>query len=320
MRLIGLCNGDVMPNPLSRFDLNLLLALEALLAEQHVTRAAERLYVSQPTMSGMLQRLREHFDDEILVRVGREMQPTPKAKALYEPLRDVLLTVRALLEAQPTFEPASARRTFRLLISDYATVVFLPHVMRHLGKLAPHIQLSSEAIAADSYERMESGETDLVIAPDDWRLMGALRQNETLNRVPLFSDRFVCIACANHPEITDHLSLSDFCRLPHAVTRFGGNAMTVEEAALRRANVDFEAAVATPHFSSLLSLLPGTCLLATVQERLFKALGGALCLRAFEPPVEIPALNEGLMWHPRNDYDPAHAWIRQVFVDIGRSL
>lgn len=309
-----------MHNPLARFDLNLLLALEALLAERHVTRAAERLYVSQPTMSGMLQRLREHFDDEILVRVGREMQPTPKAKALYEPLRDVLLTVRALMEAQPVFEPATARRAFRLLISDYATVVFLPHVVRYLCRQAPHIQLASEAISAASYERMESGEADLVVAPDDWRLMGALRQNENLHSVPLFGDRFICIASADHPEIGDTLSLEDFCRLPHAVTRFGGNAMTVEEAALRRANIDFDAAVATPHFSSLLSLVPGTRLLATVQERLFRALGGALALRAFEPPVSIPTLNEGLMWHPRNDYDPAHVWLRQVFIDIARSM
>lgn len=309
-----------MSNPLSRFDLNLLLALEALLAERHVTRAAERLYVSQPTMSGMLQRLREHFDDQILIRVGREMQPTPKAKALYEPVRNVLLTVRALMEAQPIFEPASARRTFRLFISDYATVVFLPHVMRYLGKEAPHIQLESKLISSNSYERMESGEADLVIAPDDWRLMGALRQNENLNCLPLFSDRFICIVSADHPEIGDQLSLEDFCRLPHAVTRFGGNAMTVEEAALRRASIDFEAAVITPHFSSLLSLLPGTRLMATVQERLLKALGGSLPLKSFNPPIEIPTLNEGLMWHPRNDYDPAHVWLRHVFVDIGRSL
>jgi LysR family transcriptional regulator, nod-box dependent transcriptional activator len=309
-----------MPNPLSRFDLNLLLALEALLAERHVTRAAERLYVSQPTMSGMLQRLREHFDDEILVRVGREMQPTPKAKALYEPLREVLLTVRGMMEAQPEFDPASTRRGFRLLLSDYATIVFLPRVVRYLGEHAPHTQLATEAIAANSNERMESGEADLVIAPDDWRLMGALRQDEGLNRVPLFSDRFVCVACAAHPELRESLSVEDFCRLPHAVTRFGGNAMTVEEAALRRANIDFEAAVVTPHFSSLLTLLPGTRLIATVQERLFKSLGATLPLRTFDPPVSIPSLNEALMWHPRNDYDPAQVWLRQVFIDIARSM
>lgn len=309
-----------MSNPLFRFDLNLLLALEALLAERHVTRAAERLYVSQPTMSGMLQRLREHFDDELLVRIGREMQPTPKAKALYEPLRDVLLTVRALMEAQPTFEPTTARRTFRLLLSDYAIVVLLPHVMRHLGKAAPHLQLACEAISADSYERMESGEADVVIAPDDWRLMGALRQNETLHSLPLFSDRFVCVACADNPLIAEQLSREDFCRLPHAVTRFGGNAMTVEEAALRRAEIEFEVAIATPHFFSLLSLLPGTSLIATVQERLFKMYGAALRLKAFEPPMAIPRLHEGLLWHPRNDYDPAHAWLRQVLIDTGRAL
>lgn len=310
----------VMSNPLIRFDLNLLLALEALLAERHVTRAAERLYVSQPTMSGMLQRLREHFDDELLVRIGREMQPTPKAKALYEPLRDVLITVRGLMESQPTFEPATARRTFRLLLSDYATVVFLPSVMRHLGKAAPHIQLACEAISANSYESMESGEADFVIAPDDWRLMGALRQNETLHSLPLFKDRFVCVTCADNPLVSDQLSLADFCRLPHAVTRFGGDAMTVEEAALRRAEIDFEAAIVTPHFSSLLSLLPGTQLIATVQQRLLDALGAALRLKTFEPPVTIPALNEGLLWHPRNDYDPAHTWLRHVLIDIARSL
>lgn len=309
-----------MHNPLARFDLNLLLALEALLAERHVTRAAERLYVSQPTMSGMLQRLREHFDDDILVRVGREMQPTPKAKALYEPLRDVLLGVRSMMETQPLFDPATARRVFRVLLSDYATIVFLPHVMRHLGQHAPHVQIAAHPISAGSYEHMESGEADLVIAPDDWRLMGALRQNEILNSMPLFSDRLVCVAAAGHPELGATLSLEEFCRLPHAVTRFDGKAMTIEEAALRRANIDFEAAVVTPHFSTLLSLLPGTRLLATVQERLLLALGGSSSLRAFEPPMMIPPLNEALLWHPRSDYDPAHVWIRQVFVDVARNM
>jgi len=308
-----------VPNPLTRFDLNLLLALEALLAERHVTRAAERLYVSQPTMSGMLQRLREHFDDQILVRVGRDMEPTPKARALYEPVRDLLLGVRSLMAAQPTFDPSTGRRAFRLIISDYATVVFLPHVVRRLSQEAPHVQLITEMIAPNSYERMESGEADLVVSPDDWRLMGALRQNESLNLLPLFTDRFVCVASADHPALGEHLTLEEFVGLQHAVARFGRNTMTVEEAALRRANIDFEATVVTAHFSSLLSLVPGTRLLATVQERLFKALGGP-SLKAYEPPVAIPPLNEALMWHPRNDYDPAHVWLRQVFADVGRTL
>ena len=116
---------------LNRFDMNLLIALDALLREKSVTRAGERIYLSQSAMSGALQRLRDHFGDELLVRVGRELELTPRAEALVEPIRDILLRVQAALE-EPSFEPATAMRTFSIMMSDYCFVAYMRAVIKRL--------------------------------------------------------------------------------------------------------------------------------------------------------------------------------------------
>ena len=236
-----------MQSSLTRFDLNLLLALDALLTERHVTRAAERLYVSQPAMSGMLQRLREQFGDQLLVRVGREMEITPKGQALRARVHDLLTDMRELLEAEPHFDPFTAKRSFRVVMSDYCASVFLPRLTRVLSETAPYIQVWTENVGADSYERLLNGDVDLCISTDEGQLMSHGRAYDFKSAL-LFSDDYVCVLWQDHPSVHQELSLELFKASRHAMTKFASSTMTIEENAFQQAGVTVEARVLIPSF------------------------------------------------------------------------
>ncbi len=160
---------------LNKFDLNLLIALNALLQEKNVTRAAERVFVSQPAMSAALQKLRDYFRDQLLIRVGREMELTPRGLSLVEPVRDALLHVQATLGTQPSFDPATVERTFSISIRDYIVPRLMPGVFRRLLGDAPKVQCIVEELAQVSLSRLEHGDIDLCVAIDNPVLFG-LRQ------------------------------------------------------------------------------------------------------------------------------------------------
>jgi DNA-binding transcriptional LysR family regulator len=157
---------------LNRFDLNLLIALDALLREKNVTRAAERVFVSQPAMSAALQKLRAYFYDPLLVRVGRDMQLTPKGLSLVEPVHEVLLRVQATLATQPTFDPGSARRSFTLVVASSALALLLPQLLDRMVRDAPGVQCHVDSLNATSLSRLEYGDVDLCIAIDDPQFFG----------------------------------------------------------------------------------------------------------------------------------------------------
>lgn len=216
---------------LNRFDLNLLVALDMLLTERSVTRAADRLCVTQPALSGSLQKLRYHFDDALLVRVGREMELTPKARALIEPVRAALLKVEKALETQASFDPATAERTFRLGMSDYCVIVYLPHVMRLLAQEAPHVRVVVENVFGPSFNRLEGGDIDLLITHGDRHSFGRSWSERNLASTDLYDDTFVCVLADDHPA-AGGLNKEDFARFPHALVDFGANLQTVEKLAV----------------------------------------------------------------------------------------
>ena len=172
----------------NRFDLNLLVALEALLEEKNVTRAAERVCISQPAMSGSLQRLRERFNDPLLVRVGRSMELTPRAEGLLQPVQNILQEIQSTIDAEPTFDPKTARRSFTVLMSDYVSTVLVPEVVRQISKEAPGIKIQVVMLGANDHERLESGQADLIIRAliDPERESGLVSEN--LNVSKLFID------------------------------------------------------------------------------------------------------------------------------------
>lgn len=304
---------------LNRFDFNLLLSLDMLLSERSVTRAADRLCVSQPSVSASLQRLRQHFDDPLLARVGRKMELTPKARALIDPVRKALAHINAALETQPVFAPMTSQRIFRGAMSDYCVHVFLPHLVRLLAQRAPSLRLVVENVFGPSFFRLEGGDIDFVITHRDRSLFGRDRNNHSLQSTDLFEDSFVCVVAQEHP-VPSKLTMEDYLRYPHALAHFGANVRTVEQAELERQGHVINDLLHVPSFSGLLCMLPGTELIATVQRKLATSLVQSSTLRILEPPVAFGNLKETLLWHERSNSDPGHAWLRQVMEEVAAGL
>lgn len=304
----------------NRFDLNLLVALDALLEEKNVTRAAERLYMSQPAMSGALQRLRERFNDPLLIRVGRKMELTPRARTLIEPVREILLQVRNTIDVEPEFDPSTARRSFTVLMSDYVATVLLPDVIRRISARAPGIKIQVATLGGRDHEQIESGRADLMIrARVDPRIESTLI-SENLNVDELFDDDWVCVTDANNSAIGEELTLEKYATLPHVSHDFGRRTPMLEEISHAQISLDLDVRAAAPNFTTLMFMLPGTQLLALIPRRLAQTLSRHIDVRMMSPPVDLPRLDEVLIWHNRHELDAGHAWLRGAFMESAGEL
>lgn len=304
----------------NRFDLNLLVALDALLQEKNVTRAAERLFISQPAMSGALQRLRERLDDPLLVRVGRNMELTPKAKALIRPVREILLQIRNTIEAEPQFNPKTARRSFTIAMSDFVSVAFMPAVMRRVLRDAPGVRLHLVPISTRSHDQLESGELNLLVrARVDQRLEQQLMRDDLESEL-LFTDEWVCAADADHPSLGDELTLEDYLQLPHVSLNLGKSVATIEEVTLTQHSLDVEIVATAQNFATLIFMLPGTPLLTLISRRMARIMSERVALKTYPPPFEVPPLEEKMIWHTRNAQDEGHRWLRAVFREVANEL
>jgi DNA-binding transcriptional LysR family regulator len=266
-------------------DLNLLVALDALLAERSVSRAAVRLHLSQPAASALLARLRELFGDPLLLRSARGMLPTPRALELLGPVRQVLDEIEAIVQPRAPFDPASASPTFTLSASDYVEYALLPKLVDYLERKAPGVRLEVRSLDLQLVAmQMESGEVDLCIT-------GLQNAAPGLHLRPLYTERLVSVVRRDHPGVGARLTLDKFCSLEHIQVSLRGSGFSTRiDEALDR-----------------ISSLP---------ERL--ARGYARQLRILEPPVELQRFTVGEMWHERNERDPAQQWLRDVLVELAR--
>jgi len=305
---------------LDNFDLNLLVGLDALLTERNVTRAAERLFVSQPAMSNALQRVREKFNDQILVRRGRELELTPLALNLIGPVRELMLQARRLLEADYEFDPLRDRRTIRIAMSDYCAMVLMGPLMKSLSVEAPGVVCEVSIIGERSAMQLVAGDLDMCITAQDLRLLDSTINEAVINRHSLFTDDFVCAVDATMSDFGEQLSMEDYLRLPHAITRFGGCTISMEEQALRRLDVDLNISTIVPTFASLPLVMMGTPLIITIQRKLATRLANATPMKTYTPPIVIPDIVETLYWHERSDLDKAHSWIRAAIIRACNAL
>ena len=305
---------------LHRFDLNLLKSLDALLTEKNVTRAAERVFLSQPAMSGALKRLREELNDQLLIRVGRDMELTPLASTLSVTLRVLLQSIQELLDTKLSFDAATARRSFNLAMTDYASMVLLPYVLERLATEAPYISCNVQPIDASAAARMMGGDIDLLVGAREWTEEQQDRGAVTLCVEPLFSDDFVCILPKDHAVSQGGLTLERYTELPHALVEFSRHAESIVERQWRAAGLDIRVSVTTPNFATLILVLPRTRLIATVPRRVAEISAQTLGLKMLECPLTFPSLEEWMVWHPRASLDPAHEYIRSVFVDAANHV
>ncbi|WP_226507009.1 LysR family transcriptional regulator [Pseudomonas sp. MWU16-30317] len=292
----------------NHFDLNLLLAFDVLLEEQNITRAAERLSMTQSATSGALSRLCQYFQDELLVQVGRKMVPTPYALELVPKVRDVLMTLRASIVAKPVFEPALSKRHFRVITSDYLITVLLAQVIETVQRNAPHITFEILGPSGSSDELLMRGEVDLIIVPERYV------HDEHPSQM-LFEEEHVCVICRHNVQVGESLSLEQYMDMGHVSVAFGRNRhLSIEEWLMSRYSFKRRLEVITHDFNTLAQLLVGTQRIATMHRRLAERYANYLPLRLLEPPMELPLMREYMVWHRSLDQDPVHQWLREQIV------
>lgn len=298
----------------NRLDLNLLLALDALLEEQNITRAAARVNVSQSAMSGMLSRLREFFEDDLLAAVGRNMELTVLGRQLVGPVRDLILHVHATVGIRVSFDPARETRTMKIMVSDYATEVFLNGVIARVLRDAPNMTLDLVPLADDAAEKLRRGENDFLIIPRNFL------DPEHPQRL-LFEDRYCAVIWEGNKQVGDVLDADTYLRLPHVAPMLGRpRSPTVEELMLQALDVKRRIRVTTSDFSSMATALVGTDLVATMHTRLALACARRLPIRVLPLPHELPTMAECLQWHRFQENDPCHIWLRGIMLETARML
>ena len=289
---------------LHRFDLNLLVTLDALLSEKNVTRAGIRMNLSQSAMSGALARLRDAFQDELLVQMGRRMVLTPLAEDLVQPVRDVLLHIQATIATIPRFDPVRSSRHFSIAVSDYVISVLMVDFLREIKRQSPAITFELRPVGRRATEDLESGELDFLIAPEPF--VSAVHPKEVL-----FQDTHTCVAWTKNRHLGATISVAQYLSLGHVIVHVGelGSA-NYDERVLRELNYKRNIEIVTPSFDLAPQLVIGTDRIATVATRLACKYAALLPIKLLAVPVDIPPLIEVLQWHRAHDQDPAHKWLR----------
>ncbi|WP_198670303.1 LysR family transcriptional regulator [Dyella sp. C9] len=297
-----------------KLDLNLLAALKALLTERNVTRAGEQLHVTQSAMSGILSRLREYFDDPLIVQVGRKMELTPLAESLLVPVSDILLRINTTIATRPSFTPATAERHFSLVASDYTTSVLLIDVLRRVHNEAPGISVELRTPSDAAAFELESGDVDFIIHP----------QHQSSTSQPgevLFEDTYTIVVDANHPHAGSTMSLDEYLSWSHVGFKSGSTGLSMYENWFLQTHGDARRIEVYNHnFHLMPHLVVGTTRLATMHTRLAEKYIGQLPVRLITPGFDTPRLVELLQWHKYRDMDPGSIWLRQCIVDAAREL
>jgi DNA-binding transcriptional LysR family regulator len=301
---------------LAGVDLNLLPLLDALLGERHVTRAAERVGLSQPAASRGLGRLRVLLDDPLLVRAGTGLALTPRAEAVRDPVRRALGIVEGAIAKPATFDPAVARRTVRIVTDDYSGFVLLPRLVERLTRTAPGFDVwAVPAGGSLGVEPLVRGDIDFLIAP-----LGRLPQLPPGIRVEtLFSERFMCVVQRGHP-LARKATLERFVAARHAFVAPGGSRGGPVDDALAGRGKERRIALALPHFLVMPFVVAASDLVLTVGERVARTYAGLLPITVFEPPLAVPGFTVGMFWHEKVEHDPALGWFRGEMSALARGL
>lgn len=302
---------------------NLLVALDLLLGEASVTRAADRQGVTASAMSHSLRALREAFGDPLLTRSGSGMVPTPFAEKLRGPLRAALFDLQRVIESGTSFDPAVAKRGFVVRGPDFLTTVLAGEVARVLPREAPGVDIEFRPVArrgqglllADLVE-LENGAVDAVLG-------ATLADTSGVRTVPLYDERFVCVLRAGHPALRRRksLDLETFAALPHLlITITDERSPTWIDEALAARGLERRVALRTRYFMAAPLLVAESDLLLTCPEQLARYFAKRVHLAIFEPPLELPRYEEYLAWHPRFDADPASLWLRGLLLDAAKRV
>lgn len=286
-----------------RLDLNLLVALDALLTERSVSLAADRLCLSQSATSSALGRLREYFGDELLLVKGRAMILTARAEELIEPVRAVLEQIRTTVSVAPPFDPATADRVVRIMASDYSTEVLLAGVLADLERDAPNMRFEIQPMQDNPIESIERGYIDLLLTID------YAISSDHPSQV-LFEDDYVVVGDKDNPALSEPMTRPLYFELGHVTARFGkARVPAFEDWFVRRQKQQRRIEVVAPSFLSLPGLVIGTRRIATMHRRMAELVVRTLPLVMREIPFAIPPIREAIQWNIANNNDRALRWV-----------
>ncbi len=295
-----------------KVDFNLLVAFEALFEELSVSRAAERLALSQPTISGMLNRLRHLFDDPLFVRGQHGILPTPRAEALAAPVKSLLEDAKALVEPA-TFDPSNAEMTFSITVNDYMQYALVIPFIEALRKQAPRIRVAIlPLLIAGLATKLMRGEVDLAITIPQF-------SDPDLPSRLLYRDRYVGIVRKQHPMRQLRPSLQEFCGYDHVLVSLTGGSFTgPTDEALGKLGVTRNVAISLPSFHVLLDVMRTVDFVALVPEHMLRGRGQDF--RVFEPPIAVAGFDVIACWHARVNRHPAHRWLRNLLASVASRM
>ena len=298
-----------MNNDIRNLDLNLLKTFDALMDEGSVTRAAQRLMLTQPAVSAMLTRLRDYFDDPLFVRSQRGMVPTERAMTLAGPIKQVLADINLLL--QPIhFDPQTSKMTYTIAATDYALKAVIVPLMAELKKQAPGIRVAVIAVNQDSLSRqMEQGEVDLALVTPE-------TTPEELHGRALYEEQYVCMMRADHPAaVSGRITLEKFCSLEHILVSNKGGFWGPTDDALATMKLNRHIGLSVNSFLVLPEILRITDMIAVVPRRLACRHDNLMIM---DTPLEVLGFTKSMAWHERSHRDPAHRWIRALCLEVSQ--
>lgn len=295
-------------------DLNLLVALDAMLAHRSISRAADAVFLTQSGMSGALNRLRVYFDDELLIQVGRNLELTPLAESIEGPVREILLSIEARIVNRPTFDPSTDDHTYRIMVSELTLILLMPAVTQRLALEAPNIKLHVLAQQDRPLEALERGEVDLIVLPQ--QVSSPHHPSEKL-----YEESYECLVWNGNTSIGDTLSFEEYLESGHISVEFGPNRVAAidgwfleQHGVNRRVELISSSLIAPP------VLVVGTQRIATVHRRLARLAAQYLPVRVLKAPMKIPPLDQMVQWHKHRDSHPALVWLRKILVEEAAKL
>lgn len=291
---------------LEDINLNLLVSLNALLGERSVTQAAKRMGVTQSAMSHSLRRLRDLFDDPLLVGGAAGMVLTPRAERLATPLREELIELERVVRDETRFDPSTARRTFRLSTTDFIAMVMMPPLLDIVTRESSNVDLTVQQVEFDRLAwQLETGELAMSLGVS----MGA---SVGLKRKKLFEDDFVCVVRKNHPGVQEPMTMETYLSLSHMLISPKSDGDSVVDRALAKMSRARRIALRVPFFAAAPMMIASSDMILTAPRRMVERLAPRFDLELHEPPLQLPRFSVVATWHERFDKDEAHRWLRDA--------
>ncbi|MEM5345619.1 LysR family transcriptional regulator [Paraburkholderia azotifigens] len=290
-------------------DLNLLVALDALMTQRNLTLAARHINLSQPAMSAAVARLRDYFRDDLFVMRGRELVATPRAIELAGPVREALSHIQLSIISRDVFQPAKSSRRFRVCLSDFMTLVYFQKVIKRVAREAPSVSFELLFPDDDPGDLLRRGDVDFLILPD-------LLLADTHPKAPLFEEKLVCVGCPTNKRLSRRLPLDRYMSMGHVTVRFGrARRPSIEEFFLLDLGLKRREEVVVPTFELIPPVLSHSHRIATIPLRLARYFAETVPLRIAEVPLPLSTFTETIQWPALHNGDPASIWMRDILLE-----